>query len=145
MSKVTKLGGRERFQPADFAIGRYAAKVPDETTIADVMHPEYFCNHLASIRPGMTIDVLSDDMKLDCTLRVLSITKTTAKVRLLRLFDPNAQAIETLEITAPKVSHGGPAHKWRFTHDGEIIEMGFDSKEEAEKAAATYFEQMKGA
>lgn len=144
-SKAVKLVGAQRFGQADYLIGRCAAMVPAETTLEDVTHPEYFSNHLGVFRTGMTIDVLSDDHKLDCTLRVLSVTKTTAKVRVIRLYDDAAAPqVKEGEISPPTVSFGGPAHKWRFIHNGDIIQTGFETKEAADKAAAKYFELMKG-
>lgn len=134
-----------RFAQADYTIGRYAATVPAETTLQDVTHPEYFANHLNVFRVGMTIEVLSDDHKLDCTLRVLAVTKTSARFRVLRVFDEqSAPKVLEGEISKPTISHGGPVHKWRFIHNGEIIQTGFETKEAAEKAAQKYFELMKG-
>lgn len=90
--KTPKLGGRDRFQPADFSIQRFAAKVPPQTTLADILHPEFFGNHLDKMKPGMEITVLSDDNKLDVRLRVLSVTATTASLRVL---DDYSEAEET--------------------------------------------------
>lgn len=144
MTQVTKLAGH-RFAQADYAIGRYAATVPAETTLADVTHPEFFGNHLHAFRRGMTIDIISDDFTLDCTLRVLAVTKTSATVRVLRLFDEaTAPEVTLTEISPPEVSFGGPHHKWRFLHGGNIIQTGFDTKEAAEKAAEKYIELAKG-
>ena len=144
MTQVTKLAGH-RFAQADYAIGRYAATVPAETTIEEITHPEYFANHVGVFRRGMTIDVLSDDFTLDCTLRVLSVTKTSAIVRVIRLYDEaSAPTVEAGEISRPEVSFGGPHHKWRFLHNGEVIQTGFDTKEAAERAAQKHYELMKG-
>lgn len=90
--KTLKLGGRDRFQPADFSIQRFAAKVPAGTTLKDVLHPEYFGNHLDKMKQGMEITILSDDNKLDARLRVLSVTSSTASLRVL---DDYSQADET--------------------------------------------------
>ena len=90
--KTPKLGGRDRFQPADFSIQRFAAKVPAEITLKDVLHPEFFSNHLDKMKSGMEITVLSDDNKLDVRLRVLSVTSSTASLRVL---DDYSQAEET--------------------------------------------------
>lgn len=93
----------------------------------------------------MTIEVLSDDHSLDCTLRVLTVTKTSARVRVLRIYDEKtAPKVAKKEVTAPEVNHGGPVHKWRFIHNGEVIQTGFETKDSAEKAATKYFELMKG-
>ncbi|SCW39060.1 hypothetical protein SAMN02927900_01293 [Rhizobium mongolense subsp. loessense] len=144
MTSVQKLAGH-RFMQADYLIGRYAATVPAETTLEDVTHPEFFANHLSSFRAGMVINVISDDHKLDCDLRVLTVTKTSAKVRVLRVFDEKtAPKVAEAKISDPIISHGGPAHKWRFIHNGEIVQHGFDTKEAAERAAGKYIELLKG-
>lgn len=144
MNQLVKLAGH-RFAQADYSIGRYAATVPSETTLADVTHPEFFANHLAVFRPGMTIDILSDDHTLDCTLRVLAITRTSAQLRVIRLFDEaSAPKVASTDISRPEVSFGGPRQKWRFLHGGEVIQVGFDTRQAAEKAAEEYIELMKG-
>ncbi|GAA2848612.1 hypothetical protein EDC40_101155 [Aminobacter aminovorans] len=144
MTEVTKLAGH-RFAQADYAIGRYAATVPSDTTLADVTHPEFFANHLGVFRRGMTIDIVSDDFGLDCTLRVLAVTKTTSVVRVIRLFDEeSAPKATSVDVSPPQVSFGGPHHKWRFLHGGNVIQTGFDTRDAAEKAADRYVQQMKG-
>lgn len=135
-----KLAGH-RFQQADYSIPRYAATVPGETTIEDVCHPEFFQNHLSVLRPGMEIKVLSDDMALDADLRVMTVTKTTASVRVLRLFSSEAVPQPDLDVDLDDdvvVNFGGPKHKWRYVHAGTVIEFGFGSQDEAERAAKAY-------
>lgn len=143
MTKPVKLSGG-RFLASDFLIGRYAAKVPAGTTLEDVMHPEYFQNELNVLRQGMVINVLSEDFELDCDLRVLTVTKTTAKVRLLRLHQPEAAVTSSADISEAVVSWGGPNHKWRFLHNGTVIEHGYATEEEAKEAAARYTASLKG-
>lgn len=142
-AKAAKLPGG-RFMQADYIIGRYAAKPPTGTTLKDVLHPEYFQNELNVLRPGMRIDVLSDDFALDCELRVLTVTKTTAKCRLLRVYsDSDAPKVEPDAISDIDVNWGGPNHKWRFIHNGTVIEYGFATQDEALEAAAAYEKKLK--
>lgn len=137
--KTPKLGGTQRFQPADFTIARFVAHVPSETTLKDVLHPDYFQNHLDRLKPHMEVTVISDDFALDARLRCLTVTKVTATFRVLDVYageyepDDKAAPEETDEIT---ISHGGPHHKWRLVHRGEILEKGFATKEDAEAAKA---------
>jgi len=145
-AKIPKLGGGDRFQPADFTIQRFAAKVPTGTSLDDVLHPEYFANHIDRMKPGMEITVLSDDNKLDVRLRVLTVTKTTASLRIL---DDYSKATETngpgkLTMDDVKINHGGPHHNWRFVHGDKVIEHGFGSKADAEAAAAAYLKKANG-
>lgn len=145
MVQIQKLGGSgSRFNQSDYLIGRYAARVPNGTSLEDVLHPEYWQNHLASLRPGMEINVLSDDLALDCDLRVLTVTKTTAKVRVTRAFsEKNAPKVK-VELTGIEVNWGGPQHKWRVIHAGEVVEKGFGTQEEADEAAKAYQAKVTG-
>jgi len=142
--KPVKLGGG-RFLASDFMIGRYAAKAPAGTTLSDVMHPEYFQNELNVLRQGMLINVLSEDFELDCDLRVLTVTKTTATVRLIRLHKKeDAHETDVGDISEAAVSWGGPNHKWRFLHNGVVIEHGFATEDDAKAQAAKYLATLKG-
>jgi hypothetical protein len=146
MSQLQKLGGGgNRFNQSDYLIGRYAAKVPVGTSLDDVLHPEYWQNHLSSLRPGMEINVLSDDLALDCDLRVLTVTKTTAKMRATRVYSNKGEP----KVAAPKLSGievgwGGPNHKWRFVHAGDVIQHGFGTEDEAKAAASEYEARIAG-
>lgn len=152
-----KLDGGPRFQPADFSIPRFVAKVPPGTTIEDVLSPGYFGNHLDRMKAGMEVVVLSDDFKLDARLRVLTVGKTTASVRVLEDCSDaketasvkakdrrETKAPEKLKIDDVKVNHGGPHHMWRFVHDDKVIEHGFTTKEDAEAAAEEYVKKANG-
>ena len=139
-----KLKGDDRFAQSDFKIGRYAAMVPTGTDLDDVLHPEYFQNHLARLRPGMEVNVLSDDFALDCDLRVLTVTKTTAKMRVLRVYSEATAPKAAMTPSGVEVNWGGPNHKWRVVHAGEVIDHGFATKEEAEAAAEAYMAKVAG-
>ena len=141
--KVAKLSGG-RFLQSDYSIGRYAARPVAGTTIDDVLHPEFFQNELNVLRPGMEINVLSDDFALDCDLRVLTVTKTTAKCRLIRLFREEDAPKASADISGIDINWGGPNHKWRYVHNGTVIEHGFATQDEALEAAAAYEKKMKG-
>lgn len=137
--KTPKLGGGARFQPSDFTIARYVAQVPSDTTMKDVLHPDYFQNHLDRLKAGMEIVVLSDDYALDVRMRCLTVSKVTATFRVLDVYagdyepDEKTPVEETDQIN---VEFGGPAHKWRLVHRGEVLEKGFASREDAEAAKA---------
>ncbi len=139
-----KLAG-SRFDQADFAIPRYAAMVPSGTTLEDVCHPEFWQNNLNVMRPGMRIDVLSDDFALDAELRVTTVTATTANVRVLRVHSEGAvkQPVTSVDdISDVVVGWGGPKHKFRFIHGGQVIEKGFATEAEARKAADAYIRRL---
>ena len=147
-------GNTEVFEPlrgrpmdlADYQMARYGVRVPAGTKLQDLLHPSYFQNylHLIGRRPGTVVEVLSDDNALDATLRVLTVTKTTARMRVLRNHEePSGSAGRDIG-SEMEVTWGGPQHKWRFLHRGEIIEKGFGSEAEAREAAARYAETVKG-
>lgn len=148
MTDIVKLSDT-RFTPADYVFHRYAASVPVGTTLQDILHPEYFGNCLSHMRPGMEILVLSEDFELDVRLRVISTSKTTAKLRTLEVY--SGGGVEANETAVPKVTmdgivvnHGGPHHKWRFLHNGAVVEHGFVTQGEAQEAAEKYVAQANG-
>lgn len=146
MTQVLKLADH-RFSQADYFIHRYAANVPVGTTIEDVLHPEFFGNCLDRIRPGMEITVLSEDFKLDARLRVLSTSKTTAKLRVLSIYhEASADALDLPKVTIEGVvvNWGGPNHKWRVLHAGTVVKHGFSTEGEANEAADQYAAQANG-
>lgn len=141
MDKKHKLVGSDRFQPADFLIGRYVAKVPVGTTLEEVLHPKYFENHLNIIRRGMEITVLSDDFSLDARIRVLSVTKTTTTCRILEDYSSKAATVTKMSAEEQgeiKVTWGGPKHMHRVMHGTDIVAHGFATKEEAEAELEKY-------
>ncbi|MCM2452951.1 hypothetical protein [Agrobacterium vitis] len=129
---------------ADFEVNRLAARVPSGTTIEHVMHPLFFRNVLSRLRPRMQIIVLSDDLELDCEVRVERITQSTAHVRLLRNYEvPDEDMRTPATLPPPVVDFGGPKHQWRFgmpTGKGvDIVKHGFSSEKEAWAAAKEYY------
>lgn len=148
MSDLIKLSDT-RFHPADYKIGRYTADVPTGTTLKDVLHPEYFGNCLDRMRPGMELIILSEDFALDVRLRVLTTSKTTAKLRVLDVYA--GDGVDASETEIPKltgdnveVNWGGPNHKWRFVHASRVVEYGFATEGEAKEAAQAYIDKANG-
>lgn len=147
MTKIKKLaGGRMEFH--DHYMRRMAAKVPAGTKLKDILHPQYFQNYIDQFSWGTAISVISEDLELDCELRVTGHTKTTASVRIMVIYaDPdNARANPAADIEfdlkrdLPKkepytVEWGGRDEKYRIMHSKQIIEQGFLTKPEATKRA----------
>jgi hypothetical protein len=138
-----------QFMPADYAFPRYAASVPIGTTLEDVLQPDFFGNCIATMRRGMEISVMSEDFSLDVRLRVLSTSKTTAKLRVLDIYagagaDAKDTEIPKVKPDSIEVTWGGPNHKWRFLHGGSVVEHGFATEGEAEEAAASWAEKANG-
>ena len=145
---VRKLGA-ERLMSHDHTVRRLAAKVPNGTKLSDIMHPEYFQNYIHLLSWGTQIAVLSEDLKLDCVLRVVGHDQTTVMVRLLHVFEaldmpedakkadiPTRVAETVSKDVAPtsdyKVEWAGK-DKWRITHAGKVLEKGMISEEVAKK------------
>lgn len=148
MKPIVLGGGGDRFHQADYLIGRYAAKPPTGTTLEDVLQPEYFRNNLDSLKPGMEITVVSDDFKLDCVLRVLTVAKVTANMRVLRVYsDESAPEVEVKDdsISDVAVKWGGPNHLWRIQHGDAVVDKGYSTQDEAAAARVKYLESIKNA
>ena len=144
--KTNKLRGNSSFQPADFTIPRFAAHVEAGTTLEDVKGREFFANFLPRLKPGMRVDVISKDMELDCEIRILTVEKTYATIRVLAVYSEPKEGKKTAEAEKDdgeyKVSHA-PAHGWRFGRaKEEPVEKGFGSRKEAEDAMTAYLDKM---
>lgn len=117
------------------------AHVPPGTTIDDVTEPGYWALHAHRLKPGATIEVMSEDNTLDCDLRVLEVGPTFAKVRVLRHFTDAAPAKKPVaekyndEVT---VDYGGKNDRWRVLHRGEVIKSGLATEAAAADAAKEY-------
>lgn len=117
-----------------------SATIPAEITIEDILEPSYWVNHAHRLKPGAIIEVLSEDYKIDCELRVLETGPTFAKVRLLRQFvepavKPQSKPANTEPVT---VDYGGKNERWRVLHRGEVIKSGLATETAAAEAAEEY-------
>lgn len=142
--KPIVLSGRQ-FVMADFEFGRFGARVPAGTTLKQILAPEYFRNHASRLKPGARIEVVSDDNNLDAELRVLRVTNTSVSCRALRVYEANDKPVEKkskkIELSdSVSVEWGGPNHKYRIMHSGEIVQHGFAEKDAAVAAAKAYIE-----
>lgn len=145
--KPIVLSGRQ-FVMADYEFGRFGVRVPAGTTLDHVLAPEYFRNHAQRLKPGARIEVLSDDFNLDAELRVLRVTNTSVTCRALRVHEtetakpkPKEKKGKGVEVgKGVSVEWGGPNHKFRIMHAGEIVKHSFAQQDEAISAAETYIE-----
>ena len=145
---IRKLSG-DRLMVHDHMVRRMAAKVPNGTKLSDVLHPEYFQNHIPVFSWGTEITVLSDDMALDCVLRVVGHDKTTADLRLLHVFEAPDMPEEAKKAATPTrvaktvtkdmaptsdyVVEWAGKDKWRIQHAGVVLEKGMTSEQQARK------------
>lgn len=129
-----------RFQLFDYHIRRFVAQVPENTTLKEVMHPEYFANVMRELLPGKTIvHVISDDLELRADIFLIARNETTVEWEVNHVYSEPGKKNDRTDLskaTPFEVNWGGPQHKWRVLHDGKIVETGFESKSVAEARAA---------
>jgi hypothetical protein len=125
---------------ADYVFGRFGAIVPTGTELDEVLTPDYLANYVHLLKPMAQVDLVSDDMALDVSLRVLTVTKTQVFTRLMRQHaDAEKEEEEAGDVPSGfDVTFGGPHHRWRFLHNGEVVKHGFGSRAEAVRAAQDY-------
>lgn len=116
----------------------YTARVPKGTTLADVLQHNYWTDVATKLRLGTLVEVLSEDMSLDCDLRVTGFMEVPdgppiITVKLLR----NGYLEPDVEVPAEPllVQWSGPKTKWRVMRGNMTVAPGFDSKEAAEAKA----------
>lgn len=148
-------------KPQDFLMCRYAALVPVSHTLTDVMHPEYFLNHVdelgRALKSGpLKIEVISDDYSLHAEFLVMEVTKGGVKLRIIAVHFPqdakqetkqdakkvhDNRKIRTRKENVPVISQfvadmidskqSGP--KWRVMQNGEVVAKEIATKTETDK------------
>ncbi len=121
------------FKLADQEIRRYVARVPEGTTLDDVIHPEFFGNVMHQLMPNQTmVRVLSYDAQLRADIFLVAKTQTTAKWVVDHIYsEPGKEEVKETDMSKATeyVVNFAPAHKWRIIHNGIVIEKGIESKD----------------
>lgn len=106
---------------------------------AHIEQPEYWTHIARRLTPGDVIEVLAENGSFFGTLLVRVCEKTWAKVAVLSWHDFESQAVAS---TKYDVAWKGPVNKHCVVRvsDGEVIEKGFQTKDEA----ITWLENQKG-
>lgn len=131
---ATKLPGG-RMRQADYEISRQAARVPPKTTLEDVLQPGYWQNYNLDV--GTEVTVFSENYDLDVRLRVLATDRLRTKMRVLDVYaapdeEYNPEEAST-NVDGLEIKWGGPNGKYRVIMDGEVLESGIATKEEAQE------------
>lgn len=144
MAAISLRGNR--FGLAEHMINRFAVNADADTTIEDILKPEYWANVAMNLRPhgGDEIIVICEDMSFRAHLWVVSAGHTWAIVRLIG--DPIiAKAQEEREI--PVSDDARVFVQWRGPHDRYAvmrreedgtktkIRVGLPSRDDAEREA----------
>lgn len=124
---------------AEFEMREFLIYVPDDVDVEDFLKPETWEHVALDLNPWDTIYVRWEDMSKECMLRVMDVTKTSARVILLGdVIQHDLSDDQLLERENLYVKHAGAA-KWRVMRknaDGKdtVIETGLSTRIAAESA-----------
>jgi hypothetical protein len=135
-----------RFGLAEQMINRFAVNADADTTVEDILKPEYWANVASHLRPhgGDEIVVTCEDMSFRAHLWVVSAGHTWAQVRLIgEPIVEKAQEAREISVTDDGkvfVQWRGPHDRWsvmRREADGTKtkIRVGLSSRDDAEREA----------
>lgn len=131
MSKLNPEGLKE----AEYVRHVFRATVPNDTTINDVLKPDFWAHVAAKLHNTDIIEVCPEDESWFAQLIVRSASRLHAKCAVLRHQSFNADK-KTAEPEGPfSIKHNGPKAKWCVIRrvDKALVKEGFASKEEAAK------------
>lgn len=129
--------------PAHYARVHLVVDLPPEYSAEDVLTSEFWAYQIPRLKTGALIDVFSEDGSVDMLLRVTDVGKTYVKVRPIFQHTPDEKPARAPQVNYDlSVSYGGKDERWRFTHNGAVVDRNFDSKAEAEKAMRAYADKM---
>jgi hypothetical protein len=133
-----------RFGLAEHKINHFAVEADADTTVEDLLRPEYWANVAPNLRPhgGDEITVICEDMSFRAHLWVVNAGHTWANVQLIGepiiLKAQEAKEISVAEDSRVFVQWRGPHDRWcvmRREMDGTKtkIKVGLSSREDAER------------
>ena len=125
---------------AEHDIIKFVAYPVHGETLEDVLESGYWSYVAERFTPMVTeIRVIAEDSSWMADLLVMSCERNWANVRVLNHYDFSKEKKAAKKSSEFKVEFV-PAHKWRFKNkaSGEVIQKGFQTKDEANKALRDY-------
>jgi hypothetical protein len=114
--------------------------VEDKTPIDDIFDPVFFSNEAVRMKCGDIISVLTDTGKYDIGLRVrqtytVGFGNTPNRVRTYKLWfvepPPLERHVNEFDL---EIKHQGPHQKWCLMRGNTIVQAGYDTQADAERA-----------
>lgn len=151
MSKIlpsTSFGTRT----ADYCRSHWHVVVTPDITLDDILRPGFWAHHVGSLNPMDLVDVVSQDMTLDVTLRVTGKGIGFVDMRPVRVYASEAtQAGDDepeIDLTVPEgyiVNHA-PKTGWRvLTKDPHLeVSRNHKTRMEATLAAIEHSRRVQG-
>jgi hypothetical protein len=126
---------------ADGAVGNiWTAVCEDKTPLQDVFDPVFFSAKAGEMKAGDRIDCLTDTGLFDVGLRVrqtftVGFGNQPNRVRVYRLWAVEPPALERhFNEFDLQIRHMGPQLKWCLMRENSIVQSGFETQADAERA-----------
>jgi len=130
---MTKNLSNRSMDLASYATVHFSVRIPSDHTKEDVLSDRYFQGYYSKLKEGCVITVISDDYSVDMDLRVTKVTPVEIAVKILR--DSSEGEHLSVKVGDVSVGWGGPHHRFRLILDGEVLQHGFETKDQAISAA----------
>ena len=139
--KKTRKLHPSRFKVAQYATNRWTAIAEAGTTYEEILRSPSYWSHIVGnatsrLKPCDIIEVHTDDLAFYAELYVVAVGKLEASVCELRFTKLEKPA--PLSVDEFYIQYAGPHHKHRIVRvsDGEPVDVGFGTEQEAAAAAA---------
>ena len=120
------------------------AEIPANTSIEDIMKPEYWAHYSRELKALDIIEAFCDDGTWECSLRVMYVSPSEVKVALRSKVMYDAEEVETTETDTHEIRWKGPVAKYAIVRrdNNEVVESKLYPKSEAAAALRRHLQQI---
>lgn len=126
-----RLPAARALKQADHARQRMFVSIPAGTLSTDILKPDYWAHHTASVRPNDLIEAPCEDGSWDALLRVMFVGR--AEVRVSVIYCVEHDEVEGIESDIFEVKWKGPGVQFAVVRrdDGAVIKNNLYPKDVA--------------
>jgi len=119
---------------ADYLWNTFGFVVDAQTTLDDVLKPEFYVNVKEQLKTLDVLHVVSASGEFEARMRAFLTKEGVLKLRILEVHGDEAAAEPAPSVDGLTVQWAGKVHKWRIMAGTEIVSHGHSSKGEATEA-----------
>lgn len=143
VNESVKPVGVNRFGVAQEKRNEFVAFVKNGTDPEDVLKPDFWTHIARHLGRGDIVEVCTDDLAWEMSVRVLDRGHNWANVRKRYFIEHETAEIQSELPTAYKVDWAGQTDMFRVTFNGEVLKKGFATEALANRFASNHAQALK--
>ena len=129
-------------EPAEYKRREWRVSVPYDTTVEEMLTPEYWGHVSTRMQSGDTIEAIAEDNSFYAKFLVRGARKLEASVSLIHFVTLEAPVVDQAFIDGYEVKFRGTRSKWSILRGKDVIKDGFDTENVAKAYLQDYVKQI---